>query len=54
MEDQTNGRIHETSSPVEPGAAGYRGQAPIVRRPGDGTETARRRPIRRRQFPQKP
>ena len=39
-EDQTNGRIHETSSPAEPGAAGYRGQAPIVRRRRDAPETA--------------
>ena len=41
MEDQTNGYIHETASPVEPGVAGYRGQALIVRRRGDGPETAR-------------
>ena len=40
MEDQTNGCIHETASPVEPGAAGYRGQALIVRRPGDAPGTA--------------
>ena len=39
-EDQTNGCIHETASPVELGAAGYRGQALIVPRPGDGPETA--------------
>ena len=32
MEDQTNGRIYETASPVELGVAGYRGQALIVRR----------------------
>ena len=54
MEDQTNGCIHETSSPVELGAAGYRGQALIVRRRGDDSETARRRPIRRGRFPRKP
>ena len=40
MEDQQNGRIHETASPAELGAAGYRGQAIIVRRPGDDPETA--------------
>ena len=40
MEDQTNGCIYETASPVELGAAGYRGQALIVRRRGDGAETA--------------
>ena len=40
MEDQQNGYIYETASPPEPGAAGYRGQALIVRRPGDDTETA--------------
>ena len=39
MEDQTNGCICETASPVELGLAGYRGQALIVRR---------------RRFPQKP
>ena len=39
-EDQTHGRIYETASPVELGVAGYRGQAPIVRRHGDDTETA--------------
>ena len=32
MEDQTNGCIYEIASPVELGAAGYRGQALIVRR----------------------
>ena len=36
MEDQTNGCIHETASPVELGLASYRGQALIVPRPGDG------------------
>ena len=46
-EDQTHGCIYVTASPVEPGAAGYRGQPLIVRRPGDGAETTRRRPIRR-------
>ena len=60
-EDQTNGCIYVTASPVEPDAAGYRGQPLIVRRPGDGAETTRGR--RRddpetahpaRQFPQKP
>ena len=40
MEDQQNGCIHETASPAELGAAGYRGQAPIVRRPGDGPSGA--------------
>ena len=35
MEDQQNGRIYETASPAELGLAGNRGQAPIVRRPGD-------------------
>ena len=54
MEDQTNGRIHETASPMELGAAGCRGQALIVRRPGDDAETTQRRPIRRRRFPRKP
>ena len=39
-EDQTNGCIYETASPVELGLAGYRGQALIVPRPGDGPETA--------------
>ena len=53
-EDQTNGYIHETASPVELGLAGCRGQALIVRRRGDGPETAQRRPIRRRRFPQQP
>ena len=32
MEDQQNGYIYETASPVELGAAGYRGQALIIRR----------------------
>ena len=41
MEDQTNGCIYEIASPVELGAAGYRGQALIVRRHGDDAETAR-------------
>ena len=40
MEDQTNGCIRETASPVELRAAGCRGQALIVRRRGDGPETA--------------
>ena len=40
MEDQQNGRIYETASPAELGLAGYRGQAPIVRRPGDGPSGA--------------
>ena len=40
MEDQQNGCIYETASPVELGAAGYRSQARIVRRRGDGAETA--------------
>ena len=47
MEDQQNGYIYETASPVELGAAGYRGQAPIIRRrpaprgrPGDGPSGA--------------
>ena len=40
MEDQQNGCIYETASPVELGAAGYRDQALIVRRRGDGPETA--------------
>ena len=40
MEDQTNGYIYEIASPVELGVAGYRGQALIVRRHGDGAETA--------------
>ena len=47
MEDQTNGCICETASPVELGLAGYRGQALIVRcrpaprgRPGDGPSGA--------------
>jgi hypothetical protein len=50
MEDQTHGCIYETASPAELGAAGYRGQALIVRRPGDDPETAH--PAR--EFPQKP
>ena len=41
MEDQTNGYIYEIASPVELGVAGYRGQALIVWRHGDGAETAR-------------
>ena len=47
MEDQQNGCICETASPVELGAAGYRDQALIVRRrpaprgrPGDGPSGA--------------
>ena len=40
MEDQTNGCIYEIASPVELGAAGYRGQALIVRCRGDDKETA--------------
>ena len=40
MEDQTHGCIYETASPAELGAAGYRGQALIVRRPGDGPSGA--------------
>ena len=44
MEDQTNVYIYEIASPVELGVAGYRGQALIVWRRGDGAETARRRP----------
>ena len=40
MEDQTNGCIYEIASPVELGAAGYRGQALIVRRRGDGPSGA--------------
>ena len=50
MEDQTNGCIYEIASPVELGAAGYRGQAlsPAPRgRPGDG-------PSGEGGFPQKP
>ena len=43
-EDQTNGRIYETASPVELGLAGYRGQALIIRRRpgrrGDGPSGA--------------
>ena len=54
MEDQQNGCIYETASPMELGVADHRDQALIVRRRGDGPETAQRRPIRRRQFPQKP
>ena len=41
MEDQTTGYIYETASPAELGVAGHRGQALIVRRRGDGAETAR-------------
>ena len=48
MEDQQNGCIYETASPVELGAAGYRGQALIVRcrpaprgRPKDSPSGAR-------------
>ena len=40
MEDQTNGYIYEIASPVELGAAGYPGQALIIRRRGDDPETA--------------
>ena len=40
MEDRTNGYIYEIASPVELGVAGYRGQALIVWRHGDGAETA--------------
>ena len=50
MENQQNGCIYETASPVELGAAGYRGQALL----SGATGTTQRRPIRRRQFPQKP
>ena len=45
MGDQTNGCIYEIASPVELGAAGYRGQALIVRRRGDGPETAHPVPV---------
>ena len=50
MEDQQNGYIYETASPVELGLAGYRGQALIIRRRGDGPETAH--PAR--EFPRRP
>ena len=40
MEDQTNGYFYEIASPVELGAAGYRGQAFIVRRRRNDPETA--------------
>ena len=47
MEDQQNGYIYETASPVELRRAGYRGQALIIRRrpaprgrPGDGPSGA--------------
>ena len=39
-EDQTNGCIYETASTAELGAAGYRGQALIIRRRGDGPSGA--------------
>ena len=49
MEDQTNGYIYEIASPVELGVAGYRDQALIVWRHGDGAAGAggpRRNPER--------
>ena len=54
MEDQQNGCIYETASPVELGAGRLPWPGPHCPAPSGAAGTARRRPIRRGQFPQKP